>query len=1603
MVVLSGIHNKMQDVDANPSSLMMKSRLSVDIADVALSSFGMVFQNTRLTFQLILLFLAAFYCLIGADTSRANLPSPTPVSASAGGGWNWDGLGTTMYSTPQEACLRQFQKYAPRGTNFPPTRVSDTTYKCKWTGSLINPGWVRFNCRAGYTYYAPGQCLLPDKRMTEQCCEEGELREVNAPKSPSTSHPVSIGTGTKTWAEEDYTSEDGLLTVRRNYRSRLRGGERLSLQEPERFGAHWQGTIPGPLVFGATVDSEVEYLTDFGGIFAFVSTTDPANTTFTANTAKGSEHRLKLEIVAQIPEGMGRKDFIESAPVSAAGTGEFRVGMPNGDYVIYRRPQVVATGAGVRTAVPIEHGKASGYKQYFDYEGDSPVPYRLRDSFGREIGFEWELTNDIPSRLGGSERAIKKLSLPDGTTLEYDYDDGLGRPSPLGLASSSYSGAGGSGGGGTIIWSTSTIAYSKTRLRAVKRKAAGGTTLWSRKYLYENAYFPFALTGIEDHAERRLTTYTYDSIGDVASTESAGGADRHEFSRSYPSATRMLRTVKGPLGHVATYEYEIPATIKRYSTAKLLTIKGSINGSVEADQLTYSYSGNRIASLTDRRGTVTAYVNDANLGRPTQITDASGNVAEQQTGITWHPNWDLPVSEQQDGLRIDNVYDAQGRLTSSTALDTTTHSLPYATAGQTRTTNYSWTAQGKLASINGPLGPDAQGRDDVTSFAYDAGGNLLSVTSALGHITSFAGHDANGRAATMTDPNGVVTAFGYDGLGRMASVAVKHPATPALDAVTTLEYDSEGRIIGITQPQTAKLIVDYSVTGRVLASRSLDGERIDFTYDRQGNVVSQTVKRSNGSVTQSMQQSFDALGRLLSTTLGVGRPQRFQYDKEGNVTTLTDPRDLTSTLGLDALGRLISSTHPDGGVEASTYNKRDEAVSFTDAIDVTTTFVRNGFGEVIREVSPDRGTSTYYYDAAGRMTAEIDGRGQRIDYGYDIAGRLLSKTPVGRPASETVLYAYDGTGSGGGLGGYQTGRLTSVIDGSGLTRFGYDHRGNLIERQQVLGSTAAASLTYTYDLADRITGIGYPSGRTVRYGYDAKGRVGMVETRANPSAPWVTLASNMSYQPFGVVESMALGNGLAVANDRGLDGRLRARTLVNASSGATPIGTRLSDLGYGYDPGGNVTSIDDGVMPERSAIYGYDAMGRMNMMVADPGPGGGSTAASYSYTGGSNKLASLTTPQGTRSITYDNRGNPTSESRAGGQSVVLDYDGHGRLTGYARSGEVTLTHSYNGMDDRIATTMLSPSSATPDTRQFLYAPDGRVLGEYGSSVSDVRAEFIWMSPEVGANDNSPFGGDDGLGGYMPLAVAANDNGSGSGTPILAWVHANHMGVPALYTDSTGAQITPPTGYSAPGFPGQSRTLNDLYYNRYRDYDPSTGRYIQADPIGLAGGAEPYSYALNSPLRYTDPTGEFVPLLVVGGRLALQCALNPACRAGAVAGGAAILGLVYEWNRSNPLNPGRQFCPPALFRKSGDGGRYNGGIGSNYPGDETGDACRQEWEDAERICVATNMSRRITGGFDIQRCMKGLVSRRCGGNRPDYEHDPMKPKRLRPKGWNPNNE
>jgi len=46
----------------------------------------------------------------------------------------------------------------------------------------------------------------------------------------------------------------------------------------------------------------------------------------------------------------------------------------------------------------------------------------------------------------------------------------------------------------------------------------------------------------------------------------------------------------------------------------------------------------------------------------------------------------------------------------------------------------------------------------------------------------------------------------------------------------------------------------------------------------------------------------------------------------------------------------------------------------------------------------------------------------------------------------------------------------------------------------------------------------------------------------------------------------------------------------------------------------------------------------------------------------------------------------------------------------------------------------------------------------------------------------------------------------------------------------------------------------VHYNYHRDYDPSTGRYVESDPIGLQGGLNTYGYVFQNPLNYADPKG-----------------------------------------------------------------------------------------------------------------------------------------------------
>ena len=141
----------------------------------------------------------------------------------------------------------------------------------------------------------------------------------------------------------------------------------------------------------------------------------------------------------------------------------------------------------------------------------------------------------------------------------------------------------------------------------------------------------------------------------------------------------------------------------------------------------------------------------------------------------------------------------------------------------------------------------------------------------------------------------------------------------------------------------------------------------------------------------------------------------------------------------------------------------------------------------------------------------------------------------------------------------------------------------------------------------------------------------------------------------------------------------------------------------------------------------------------------------------------------------------------------------------------------------------------------------------------------------------------------PLARIDNDS-------TIYYYHVDHLGTPQAMTNAAGATVWK-ADYEPFGkvvvkvntiannlrFEGQYFDRETgLHQNRSRDYEPGTGRYIEFDSIGLAGGSNGYRYANSNPLMFTDPTGEAAQLAwCFGGPAACAAAIGGTLAASAM--------------------------------------------------------------------------------------------------------------------------
>ncbi len=301
---------------------------------------------------------------------------------------------------------------------------------------------------------------------------------------------------------------------------------------------------------------------------------------------------------------------------------------------------------------------------------------------------------------------------------------------------------------------------------------------------------------------------------------------------------------------------------------------------------------------------------------------------------------------------------------------------------------------------------------------------------------------------------------------------------------------------------------------------------------------------------------------------------------------------------------------------------------------------------------------------------------------------------------------------------------------------------------------------------------------------------------------------------------------------------LKPRLVPVASSGLNVTWT------YSYDAVGNVVQM---AKPSGTEAFEYDLLDRLDAYTLP-----GSSQVVYAYDAVGNRLSETQsgvtqnhtygttdnrlTSQAGSAIVYDSGGNPTSDR---GGDRTFTYDQAGRVLTVTDNAVLVATYTYNALGQRVR------KIAGATDRDFVYDQSGLLLGEYENGA--VVKEYVYF---------------DGV----PLAQL-----EGSET---TWLHADHLGTPRIGTDDTQRIVwrwnSDPFGEAAPEedpdgdltdvtvnlrFPGQYADVETgQYYNYFRTYDSTIGRYTQSDPIGLRGGIGRYLYAYANSVRLTDPFG-----------------------------------------------------------------------------------------------------------------------------------------------------
>ncbi|WP_301340977.1 RHS repeat-associated core domain-containing protein [Corallococcus carmarthensis] len=755
-----------------------------------------------------------------------------------------------------------------------------------------------------------------------------------------------------------------------------------------------------------------------------------------------------------------------------------------------------------------------------------------------------------------------------------------------------------------------------------------------------------------------------------------------------------------------------------------------------------------------------------------------------------------------------------------------------------------------------------------TSFTYDPLDRIhpANMTNAKGHTVSYAYHPSLGVPGVKVDENGIVTGWQYDGFGRVRKMDAPDASDITLTYVscqTTSECMLQVRS-QITQGQEERTNIDRLGRTLSVSRRAFNDSNSWITrrseFDALGRLWKQWEPSPTGWKEVSTTFSYDALGRPLETRYPDGSHVSWAY--ESNKITRFDEKNNRQVTLLDLYGRTTTVKDSIAGRELVTqlgYGPFGILAFINNGNAVGPSFKYDRQGRRVEVNDPDSGLSIYQYNALGELTETQDGNGDHTIYERDLLGRVITETNrdgVSRFTWDTVTAP----------GAAETGRLHKTIqEGTAnpaasavSTEYVYDSLGNQIASLWDVEGRQY-SVERQYDAYGRLSRLTYPSVGTARfavdYEYTAQGQLKRVRAANNGPVYWSVDGRNGLQQ----LTEESFGNG--VVSKRRYDTRGRLLFLESTAGGQV-----LQRMAYAYEANGNVRSRHD-PLGKTTEDFAYDSLDRLT-----------------SWTVFQNCQT------GTANYQYDDLGNLTSRQGLG-ESLALFYEGTAGAGPHAVSRSSLGTYSYDGNGNQVSgpgrtveyTTFGLPSRVVTSGQDVSFRYDAlksRVLKRASSGESTLTIEGIYeerRSASGAVTHLFNIGGDgrlvaqiswtaDGVGGTLPPQTTYLHPDAQASTETLS--NASGGVVERMRFEPFGGRRFPqalgtPEHRSAAGvrqgFTGHGHDDElELINMGGRIYDPTLGRFLSPDRF-VAGSAPSqalnrYSYALNNPIRFTDPSG-----------------------------------------------------------------------------------------------------------------------------------------------------